>query len=85
MKLARDERRGWFGGKPTEQPSHYWERPSRKDMAKRIWGRGANYIETCMVFPRPTDVRPTHDDDEIYDAPDGLAVIHDTIALLAWL
>ena len=84
IKQNQDERRGRFGGKPPEQPSHYWERPSPKDMAKRISGRGEEFYWKMYSLPS-TNVHPTHDDDEIYEAQDGLAVIHDTISLLAFL
>ena len=84
IKQNQGQRRERFGGKPPEQPSHYWERPSRKDMAKRISGRGEEFYWKMYSLPS-TDVHPTYEDDEIYEAQDGLAVIHDTITLLACL
>ena len=84
IKQNQGERRERFGGKPPEQPSHYWKRPSTKDMAKRIAGRGEE-LYWQMYSLRSTDVHPTYDDDEIYEAQGGLEVIHEAISLLACL
>ena len=84
IKQNQDHRRERFGGKPPEPPSHYWERPSPKDMAKKISGRGEELYWQMYSLPS-TDVHPTYEDDEIYEAKDGLAVVHDTISLLAGL